>query len=589
MSGDAHFASDLQNELARVAVSVTFARAIKQRELLTWLVRQAVDGKDDSFSQYSIATGALGYPSQFDATADSTVRTAIKRLRERLTLYYQHEGRLNRFRIQLDEGQYRPRLVSAEIEPTPSPVLNSLSNSTSKIAVLVLPFLPIDFRDPNYVCQGLTLNVMRALSASGQARIVPWSTSHWLVSKTGDKREYHRFTAADVILEGLVRSEKGGGFGVSVQWIDGLTGLFDCYVETRGSSADTLNLADHLASQLADRLKVTYDERTRMQVAVRQSSSAPAAALYLKAREASLNLSPYGVERGFKLVNKALKLDPYFAAAHALMSELHLGVAEAGMSPAGVHAPLAREYAQKALSLAPDLGEALAARGGVEFTYDWDLPLAKETMTLACSDLLAEGAMQWPPWIELAGGEAENAALSLERWAQLDPGSSGKAGQACAMWYYARQFDRTIAWGMRALELDPLNLRTGAMVAAAYAGLHRHEESVDFAYRLSVLAPDSPEVNLSMAGLLAQAGRRSDAERIIKHWETQQGSRYISPLPFVIGYAWLGETSLALEALQNMVEDRQCPCLFARQAPYFAPLHGLPEFERVLNNAGIAA
>jgi hypothetical protein len=54
-----------------------------------------------------------------------------------------------------------------------------------------------------------------------------------------------------------------------------------------------------------------------------------------------------------------------------------------------------------------------------------------------------------------------------------------------------------------------------------------------------------------------------------------------------IAYSWLGETSLALDAMRQVIEDRHTACRFARSAHYLSPLHGLPEFERMLTSAGL--
>src|SRR5262249_10169978 len=158
-------------------------------------------------------TGALGYPHSFDSATDSRVRTATRRLREKLKEYYDTEGRLNRFRIVIEKEQYEPRLVTGEsVSPLDVP---SAAAYSKRLAVLVLPFLPIGFRDETHLCAGLTLNLMRALAASGQARVVPWATAHWLVAKTGDKREYHRLVGADVLFECLVEQVSANGLRVT--------------------------------------------------------------------------------------------------------------------------------------------------------------------------------------------------------------------------------------------------------------------------------------------------------------------------------------------------------------------------------------
>ena len=137
-------ADDFRHEVARILASVTFSKAAKQRELLRWLVEHAVSGETGAFSQYAIGTGALGYKSGFDPTTDCRVRTATGRLREKLTSYYATEGTLNLFRIFIEKERYEPRLIPRENTPETRIALPTQTPSP-KLAVLVLPFLPIGF------------------------------------------------------------------------------------------------------------------------------------------------------------------------------------------------------------------------------------------------------------------------------------------------------------------------------------------------------------------------------------------------------------------------------------------------------------
>ena len=207
--------------------------------------------------------------------------------------------------------------VAASIQPQAS--LNLFSD---KLTVLVLPFIPVGFVDVEFFCDGLTLNLMRALAASGQARVVPWATANWLTNKTGDKREYYLATNADVMLEPLVQRDSESRYSLSVQWIDGPTGLLDDFHNVRGGPSDSLSMISDLASKLAHRLSITYDERTHNQVAVRQSSDIAASLFYVRARREALVFTPVAVRRSLEFVNRAVDRDPYFAAAHALLAGL---------------------------------------------------------------------------------------------------------------------------------------------------------------------------------------------------------------------------------------------------------------------------
>lgn len=257
------------------------------------------------------------------------------------------------------------------------------------------------------------------------------------------------------------------------------------------------------------------------------------------------------------------------------------------MGPGAPHIRVARESSERGLGLAPRLGDAVAVRGAIELTHDWELGRAEQTLRAACSDVLAEEAPHWPPILDLARGKAEEAAMKFERWARFDPGSSGKASVASEFWYYARQFEAAIHWGLTALALDRQNPRAALFVAASRVEMGQAKEGLEIAQAIYESALESCEANLVLVALLAQAGRKSEARHVLGDWNRRKGEAYEPPIMLAIAYGWLGEFTLAMESMARVVEERQTVCLFAGVAPFLRPLQGRREFQRMLAGAGL--
>ena len=318
----------------------------------------------------------------------------------KLAAYYETEGRLNRFRIAIEDGQYTPRLTRVDALPVATGSHSSVPLPSEKLSVLVLPVLPIGFRDERDVCDGLTLNLMRAMAASGQARVVPWTTAHWLAEKTGDKHEQYLRTNADVILEPLAQQVSQDRWNITVQAIDGPTGLFDRFYEAAGDSGDVLPIIDELAGGLAESLRITYDERTRSQLALRHTHDRAALTYYLKARRDALIFTPPAVRRAFELLGQALsatRISP--PRMRCRRSCTWRSGTPARLPPLPMPSSHARQEAGPC-SLRRNWAMRWRRAGAIELTHDWDLRRAGETLRLACSDPLAEALRTGLPfWI----------------------------------------------------------------------------------------------------------------------------------------------------------------------------------------------
>lgn len=106
------------------AVLKSFGRQERQKELLSYLVKQALDGVETS--EHSIARVVFGRPN-FDPKVDTLVRQAASDLRKNLAQYYENEGLYNSLRIELPSRSYKPvfkeppqpPLAPGPLTPTP--------------------------------------------------------------------------------------------------------------------------------------------------------------------------------------------------------------------------------------------------------------------------------------------------------------------------------------------------------------------------------------------------------------------------------------------------------------------------------------
>src|SRR5262245_12128539 len=93
-------------ELRRIAASPGFRGAERMRRLLEYLVTETVEGRGSHIKEYSVALQVFDKPDSFDPKADSTVRSEASKLRTKLQLYYETDGRQDPVIISIPKGGY---------------------------------------------------------------------------------------------------------------------------------------------------------------------------------------------------------------------------------------------------------------------------------------------------------------------------------------------------------------------------------------------------------------------------------------------------------------------------------------------------
>ena len=91
-------------------VSHAFERTPVLKGLLVYLWKH----RGEEFSEYAVATEALGRRPDFDPKVDATVRVEISRLRQRLTQFYEKEGQAIRVRVRIPMGSHYLEVFQAE-------------------------------------------------------------------------------------------------------------------------------------------------------------------------------------------------------------------------------------------------------------------------------------------------------------------------------------------------------------------------------------------------------------------------------------------------------------------------------------------
>jgi tetratricopeptide (TPR) repeat protein len=281
--------------------------------------------------------------------------------------------------------------------------------------------------------------------------------------------------------------------------------------------------------------------------------------------------------RAVHYFNQAREHDPDYAPAWVGLSQAYANQADDGYVPVADGYRRAREAAEKALALDPQLTDAHLALGWIQLTYDWDWAAADTSFRKALA--LEPGSALAP---RLAGVQSLNLgrineAIDLTNQAierdPLRPNSYNNLG--IALLAVERDTEAEAAF-RKALELDPDGALWHKMLGRALllqgktdAALREIELEPDEGWRLS-------ELPLAYHAL----GRRKEADAALAALKEKYAED--SAYQIAEAHAFRGEVDLAFEWLERAYKQRDGGVTGIKGARMMRGLVGDPRYKAFL-------
>src|SRR5215831_11935936 len=106
-------AEEARAELERILSSARFARSERLRKFLRYLVEVTLSGRLEMLRELPLGVDVFERGTNFDPRIDPIVRIDARRLRARLSEYYEAEGVAAPIVIEFELGSYVPRFRRA--------------------------------------------------------------------------------------------------------------------------------------------------------------------------------------------------------------------------------------------------------------------------------------------------------------------------------------------------------------------------------------------------------------------------------------------------------------------------------------------
>jgi TolB-like protein/class 3 adenylate cyclase/Tfp pilus assembly protein PilF len=354
------------------------------------------------------------------------------------------------------------------------PARSALAIAEKSIAVM--PFENRS-RDPDnaYFADGIQDEILTRLSKIADLKVISRTSTQHYKSAPENLHEIARELGVAHILEGSVQ-KSGDAVRVNVQLIKAATDAHLWADTFDRKLTDIFSVESEVAKAIADQLRAKLTGQEEQVIAAKPTDNPEAYDAYLRGLAYTLKpgSNPADFVAAQTYLKEATRLDPKFALGWALLSYVDArGYLTAVLQPTAALREETREAADTALTLQPNLGEAILAKGYYYY-----------------------GCLK----------DYGTAALYFEQARQFLPNSS-QIPESLA--YVARrrgQWDRSELYFNQAERLDPRNVYLLDQHALSYTVLHRFSQALRMFDQILDIIPDDVDTLASKAAIAQAEG-----------------------------------------------------------------------------------
>jgi len=389
------------------------------------------------------------------------------------------------------------------------------SFSPTERSIAVMPFENLSSDKENaYFAEGIQDEILTRLSKITDLKVISRTSTQHYKSAPENLPEIAKQLGVAHILEGSVQ-KSGDAVRVNVQLIKAATDSHLWSDTFDRKMTDIFSVESEVSKTIADQLRAKLTSQEQKVLAAKPTDNPQAYDAYLRGLAYTLKtaFTPANSLAAQKYLKEAVQLDPKFTLGWALLSYVDAsGYLTQSLQPTAALREEARQAADTALRLQPNLGEALLAKGFYHY---------------ACLK------------------DYDTASKYLEQAERLLPHNS-RVLQGLA--YVERRrgnWDKSEAYFNEAEKLDPRNVNLLSQHARSYVCLRRFPEALTKLEQILNITPDDIDT-LVLKARIAQA-----------EGDLPRASALLAPLRPGIGYV----NALETQVYQAILESRPAPVI----------------------------
>ena len=368
------------------------------------------------------------------------------------------------YRIAVDKPVISPTSLATEALPLPD-----------KPSIAVLPFANLSGdQEQEYFADGITEDIITEISRIAGILVISRNSTFTYKGKATKAQDVCRDLGVRYVMEGSVR-KAGQRVRITAQLIDGRSGGHLWAERYDRELADIFAVQDDVTEKIVHALEINLADKVGGWPARIETDKPEAYDCVLRGREQYRLFSKDGNLRARQLYERAIELDPNYAAAYA-------GLALTCLHDWFLGSPDALDRAYELALTA----EAL----------DPSLPLAYEALGN----------------VRLFKKQHEEAVAAARQWVKIEPGNADAYANLAGALHFSGEHEQVIPLIEKAMRLNPFYPFYYILYRGqAYLAMERYEEALEALKRSSAHNPESLPAHLYLAACFGLLGKDASA------------------------------------------------------------------------------
>ncbi|MFC1528693.1 hypothetical protein ACFL5B_02160 [Candidatus Latescibacterota bacterium] len=483
----------------------------------------------------------------------------------------------------LDNVDRLIKVYSLSIVEAPESKIES-SKEKPKPSIAVLPFIDMSpEKDQEYFCDGITEEIINALSHVESMRIIARTSAFAFKGKQEDIREIGKKLDVETLLEGSVR-KAGNKLRITAQLINVSDGSHLWSEAYNRELEDVFAIQEEISLSIVEVLKVKLIKTEKAAIVKRNTEDMEAYNLYLLGRFQWNKRTPEGYKKALDCYQQAIEKDSEYALAYTGIADTYLTLGiHCYMSPNDTF-PKAENEIAKALEIDETLAEAHNTSALINLYYTWNWSAAEYGFKRAIkiNPNYAYAHFGYSLYF-LFMCRFEEALEELKRAQELDSMLLITYCVSMEIYSITGRYDEAMAQYKKINEIDPNNKLSDHYLGSLYEYQGKYYEAIE-EYQKSI----HPWSKSYLGRAYVMIGDREKAVKLLSELEEQKKGKYVSSSGIAIIYYSLGESDTAFEWYEKAYEERDSTMPLIKVFTRIRNTYSDPRFKALLKKMNLS-